>query len=332
MSNAKLETNFDALNSLQVDPFNEHRLLIKRDGSLHTKKINKEKQGYNNYLVQFGTYSPSFPQQRVNIVPPGIYRINQDEQGRIYFLPGSTMADELLTFQDSITNKIFNEVQQFWNNSTKHKFDEKGLVYKRGIILHGKPGTGKTCSIVKIMEKHVQNGGVVIFNPSVNLLVKGINQMREIESDKKILVIFEEFDRIVGDPEFLSLLDGELQLDNIVYIATTNYIDRIPARIRCRPSRFATVVEVGLPTYEHRLQYFKHKMPELSEDNLHRWADNTEGLVIDQLKDIIVSTHCFDLTFDESIQKLREMGEFELNKMEEVKEDENYEDDEVEQD
>lgn len=325
MSNKSNGALFEALKNLQVNPYQDDLIQTNRDGGLKTKKIKQEKQGFSDYLVKHGMFNPSFPQERSSTVPAGIYRISQDETGRIYFVPGSTMADELLTFNDSITDKVFNEVQKFWDNSTKSKFDEKGLVYKRGVLLHGKPGTGKTCLIVQVMEKHVENGGIVIFNPSVSLLVQGINQMREIESDKKILVIFEEFDRIVNSAEFLSLLDGELQLENIVYIATTNYIDRIPARIRCRPSRFATVIEIGKPTYEHRLQYFKHKMPELTDATLVEWATKTEGLVIDQLKDIIVSVYCFDLTFDESLNKLKEMGEFQL-------EDENDLEDESEED
>lgn len=293
-------------------------LLTEPTGKLKVKQIKQEKQGFIEYSTQLGTYCPIIDFSKSKTIPAGIYRLQRDDKGAIHFVPGSTMADELLIFKDSVSDKIYKEVMHFWEHSTKERFDEKGLVYKRGIILYGDPGTGKTATIVQVMEKHVENGGIVLFNPGVGNLVKGITQMREIEPDKKVLVIFEEFDIIVNDSDFLSLLDGELMLDNICYIATTNHIDRIPARIKCRPSRFASVIEIGLPSYAHRLQYFKHKMPELDEKTLDQWTTQTEGLVIDQLKDIIVSTYCFQLSFEESLAKIREMGNIKIDEEEEI--------------
>jgi SpoVK/Ycf46/Vps4 family AAA+-type ATPase len=135
--------------------------------------------------------------------------------------------------------------------------------------------------------------------------------IKDIEPNKKVLVIWEEFDTILRHDEstLLSLLDGEIQVGNIIYLATTNYLAKIPARIKNRPSRFARVIEVSEPNEESRRAFLKAKLHDSDTDKLEPMVQATEGFVIDQIKDLIISVCCFGYPISEAVLKIKQMQE-----------------------
>ena len=275
----------------------------------------KHKKGYSHYenkgnVITFGTPFPQDPQTKLS---PGVYTLGHDRFLGWYVEPTSTKVDGLIDLPDTVSDQILKEVDQFLTIETKEKFDKYNLLYKRGILLHGAPGTGKTCTIFKTMEKMVERGGVVFFNPNPGGLIEVVNNIREIEPDKPIMVVYEELeDWLYDEEQILSLLDGETQLDNIIYLATTNYIDKIPPRLKNRPSRFASVIEVGMPTKEARSIYFNAKLDDDDKENIDEMIEKTENMSIDHLKDLIVSTKCFSNDLDTAIAKLKQMNALDL--------------------
>lgn len=265
--------------------------------------------GYAHYMTDGKNYVPSRNDGMVPTLPPAIYQVDQLQNGELIFRPQPAASDKLINLPNTASDLVLAEINQFWEAKTKEKFDRYGLVYKRGVLLYGDPGTGKTCTIAQVMDKVVNEGGIVLFNPHPQLVVLAAERIREIQPGMKMLIVWEEFDNLVNQSSFLSLLDGQLQLDNVLYIATTNYIDRIPVRVRNRPSRFATVIEIGKPDADTRLAYLKYKLLPEDQQDLNKWVEVSNGMVIDQIKDLIVSVCCFDRSLDEAAKKIHEMNE-----------------------
>lgn len=290
-------------------------------------KLNRVKRGYKEYNLHGGGFflSRGAPPTGKTI-PPGVYSGGSSHAG-LFLVPMNVTTDQLIKMPNTTSEQVVNDLLKFWSPETRAKFDNYGFIYKRGILLYGAPGTGKTCTIASVMEQVVGAGGIVLFNPNSDIVPDLVNGLREIEPNKRVLVVFEEFDERCDDPSFLSLLDGEAQLEDVVYLATTNYIDDVPERIKNRPSRFALVLDVGAPNREARTLFLQAKLKGADLERVEEWADKTEGLVIDQLKDLIVSVCCLDVPLDEAIDKIRKMEAL-AQEREGYDEDDDYDSDE----
>lgn len=271
------------------------------------KKLGSVKTRFNKYFTDGNAFSPRQKLPSVKAIPPGMYNLQTDDQNHVYFQPTQTLSDELIELPDTVSEKVFAEACKFWEGQTRDRFKEHGLVYKRGILLYGKQGTGKTCTIIKLMEKVCADGGIVIFGSRPDIVALAILEVRQIQPDLRILVVFEDFESLCTNTAFLSMLDGEIQVENVVYVATTNHIDEVPDKIKNRPSRFATVIEIDAPSAHARETYLRHKLKDAKEKEINEWVRASDGMVIDQIKDLIVTVKCFDLPLKEAAAKVASM-------------------------
>lgn len=267
--------------------------------------LNKDNYNFIDYSTDGKIYSPSLPVQKVTKLPAGVYNIFRTQSGDLIASSMSVTSDELIKLPNFITQKVIDELDMFWKPETRKRYERRGMVYKRGIILHGHHGTGKSSITIRLMEEQVKAGNVVFFCPAPSVLSEFVKIMRSIEGDRPILVVLEEFEKLIYNDEtgFLSLLDGEMQIDNVVYIATTNHLHKIPDRIKARPSRFATLIEVGLPNAETRKLYIESKTFPDEQVDLQKWVKMTEGCTIDNIKDLIINVFCIGLTLEEALKR-----------------------------
>jgi SpoVK/Ycf46/Vps4 family AAA+-type ATPase len=196
------------------------------------------------------------------------------------------------------------------------------------ILLYGPPGSGKSCIINRVAQRTVEEGGLVLFNPSPRSLQKVFRVLDTLQPETRVLVIFEEIDQLIkdhGEGPFLHVLDGEVQKHNAMFIATTNYYDQVPNRIK-RPGRFAVRSYVGYPSFIAREFYCFTKLKHA--ETAGRIAELTENFSIDQLKEVIRETYCMNKPLTQVIENLRtefqiptEAGEEQGNYVEDSSED-----------
>ena len=243
-------------------------------------------------------------------LPSGIYElILVGQQRQLAFNNITTNHDGLVDLPDAAYERVVSELTLFSTPETKKKFKDRGLLHKRSMILYGPPGTGKTCIVNKVAADVVSAGGIVLFNPDVRFLKDAFQQLSSIQPDIQTLVIFEEFDSYVQEfeSELLSILDGEIQKDNVIYLATTNYIEEVPPRIT-RPGRFSSKIEVGMPTDAARQKFLEEKSG-LKKKELKEWLKVTEGFTIDELTECIKSVCCLNYTLEDTIERITKLKE-----------------------
>lgn len=270
----------------------------------HERESSKRKY-FMQYSVERGShYRPA--SQTAPKLPPGLYSINEDNTG-LFFNKQDIDMSELIRFDDSMANTIIDEFSLFWTK--KDLYQERGEIHKRGFMLWGPPGGGKTSTVSFIMQDFIKDGNV-IFKFSGNLMGM-LQNFRHIEPDRKIMIIMEDIDAYIVDTyaeqAVLDMLDGTIQHSNTIIIATTNYPERLPDRIINRPSRFDRVEYIGTPTKSHRKLYIKTKSRELNAKGINKMANDTEGFTLAHIKELILSTEVFGLGYDETLNRLETM-------------------------
>jgi SpoVK/Ycf46/Vps4 family AAA+-type ATPase len=233
-------------------------------------------------------------------------RINTDE---LYELPTKEIA------------VILSDLKSFWKKKDVYK--KYKLMHKRGILLYGDPGCGKS-GILQLCMKHIINdlSGLVINlkdDESVRGYIDLIPKLRQIEPERPLVVIIEDIDAIAGDSNYvtsqlLNLLDGVKQIENVVYIATTNYPEKLAERITNRPSRFDRRYYVGPPTKEVRMSYLKNKIGEDTDVDFEAWVKDTDGMSMSHLKELFISVFLLDNKYEDAIDHLRELKKSPRNK------------------
>jgi transitional endoplasmic reticulum ATPase len=178
---------------------------------------------------------------------------------------------------------------------------------KRGLILHGVPGNGKTISIKALISALYERN-----EPVPSLYVKSFdarngrnNSIRNIFTQARrmasCLLIFEDLDSLVTETTrsyFLNEVDGLESNDGILMIGSTNYLEQLDPAISKRPSRFDRKYHFKMPEEDERIAYCQYWRNKLATDGgmldfpaevCNVIAKMTEGFSFAYLKELFVN-------------------------------------------
>lgn len=282
----------------------------------------EERIDYTQWIKRgTSTFIPTDNAKTVECVEAGVYNLRFSNNQGFYIFKKTLHLDELLHLPSKAEEDVLDGITKFWEK--KDKFKDYGFIYKRGILLYGPPGTGKTCLINIISSRMVKEHNGVVFviqnGTDLDLYSKFIPEIfRTIEPNRPILTIIEDIDCFctggTTETELINVLDGIEQMENVVYLATTNYTEKLPARLLNRPNRFDRRIKVGYPTAAVREAYIRKKLkPEdlaaiqKSKNPLNVWVSETKNMTLSHLGELIKSVIILDNSFEDSIKLLREL-------------------------
>jgi SpoVK/Ycf46/Vps4 family AAA+-type ATPase len=303
-------TNFNLIGIDLVEQTNSSTI----EQPIRAKNMTEE-DGYNEETLKQAQMWACFNgrytacERAVKQLSPGQYNIQPTDAG-VVFVEHKVNTDRLLNLPDSASEEIIKDIEVFWKKE-KH-FRKLQFLWKRGILLYGAPGGGKTCCVQQVSERIVNKGGISFYVDDPGLGAVGLELFRRIEPTRPILVMLEDLDAIVnrhGESSLLALLDGELQIDNVVFIATTNYPEMLDKRIINRPSRFDIIKQIDMPSPEARAMYLTEVNPRLKrrQKELNTWVEMTKGYSIAHLKELVVGIEVFEVSLEDTITRLNNM-------------------------
>ena len=252
------------------------------------------------------------------ILPPGLYKCITTEKTGYSFQKMLVSTDDLINVPDTASSQVIGEIEKFW--TLKEEFKNRGFLHKRGVLMYGEPGSGKTASIQLLVQQITIDGGIAIYADDPHVLTGCLQMLRRLEPTRRVIVILEDFetltDRQGRENEWLSVLDGESQIDDVVFLATTNYIETLDKRFTDRPSRFDIVVPVPMPGAQARAAYIINKEKSLTPEEVKAWTERSVGFSFAHLKEMIIAVKCLGNDLDETVERLRNMQRRKANSSE----------------
>ena len=317
MTEAEIEKLFDRLEAQGAfgDEFYPEEV---ENSPIKRAKENSETIKMNKYtqwaIHNGGKFTPTL--ETTTKLHPGYYELGVDGNIGVYMEKKEVNTDELYELPSAELIDIIEDIEKFWQR--KDKYTEYNFVHKRGILLYGEPGCGKSATIQLITKYLIENMGGIVINitdgDEVDHYSSMIGKLRMVEPTRPLIVIFEDIDAIASEGSYttsmiLNLLDGIKQIDNVVYIATTNHPDKLEDRITNRPSRFDRRYEVELPNEEVREAYIRKKLTEddLKSVEMEKWLKETEGFSLAHMRELVISVITMDNSFEDTIARLKGM-------------------------
>lgn len=237
---------------------------------------------------------------------PGFYAAIETLAGP-FLIPFSVTNDDILDLPGEKTANILTAIYDFYDKSDT--FKALNFLHKRGMILKGQPGTGKSVIAFKAGRELIQkHGGIVMYATDPYAMDSNLQDIRSVQPDTKILNVIEDIDMMVamyGERKLTAVLDGESSVDGIFTLAITNDDRILSARITSRPSRFDIIETVGVMSKEARISFLQQKATSLTPEQIQVWADKTEDFTVPMLKELMIMVLAYTYPLEESLSRIK---------------------------
>lgn len=298
-----VNTDYDRRENLLMDG----QLLVQKDDIRLIVTVDINMQWRNSVLAEGAAKG----KEKVTNFIAGVLEIAHEQNfyrgkkiefaGRLRLLDVIGRSWESITVDDAIRREIEANTVSFLRR--RQEWEKYGIPPKRGILLSGEPGTGKTVICKALMA---EAEGITCITTTAYALAADeyVTELYELAQDlSPSLVFIEDIDLIGQNREesgyqrgpallaLLAVLDGIEEKKEIVTIATTNCLDALDKALSERPSRFDRVIKLSRPSAEQRLELIRrlcHRIP-LDSANQDYLARRTEGCTPAQVQEIVYS-------------------------------------------
>ena len=172
-----------------------------------------------------------------------------------------------------------------------------GQHLKRGLLLFGPPGTGKTHTVRYLVSRMTGTTVVELSGSALHLIAEACSVARALQP---AMVVVEDVDLIAEDRgmapgrhpllfELLNEMDGLAEDADVVFVLTTNRPDLLEPALAARPGRVDQAVELELPGRAARRLLFELYRGglQVERDAVDDVLDRTDGVTASFLKELL---------------------------------------------
>lgn len=182
----------------------------------------------------------------------------------------------------------------------KDVYRQLGVAWKRGILLLGPPGNGKT-HCIKALVNRLKRPCLYVrtFKSARATMYQSIEAVfAKARQIAPCILVLEDLDSLVDDETrscLLNEMDGFAENEGILTVATTNHPKKLDPALLERPSRFDRKITFALPAREERGRFLTQanakRLPaaQVSEADLDLLADITGGFSFAYLQELGLS-------------------------------------------
>jgi hypothetical protein len=180
------------------------------------------------------------------------------ESARVTFLERPRLARDDVILPDGVLDRIERHVVGI--GELRDVLLAAGRHLKRGLLLHGPPGTGKTHTVRYLIGRLPEATVIVLSGSSLGRAGPAIRLARDLAP---ALVVLEDIDLVAeardmtSGPapllfELMNEMEGMADDADVAFVLTTNRADLLEPALAARPGRVDLAIEVPLPRAEER--------------------------------------------------------------------------------
>lgn len=260
----------------------------------------------------------------------GLFKMVKMGYSSIGIEPAS-FYDEVVMAEYDYTKQIVSRADLFFSKVSFYK--DFGLFPKRGVLLYGSPGTGKTLAISRTC-KHcldsMPNTAVLLwhtdtldssdvsdFLEAIDYEKHGIERLVLVAEDIGGGEVESEATVKKASSSLLALLDNSKGVFTkpTLLLATTNFPENFLEALTNRPQRFDDLIEAHLPNGEFRARFLDFFSKGSITDDVRSEIKmkKYEKMSVAHLKEIVVRKHLDDLTYIEALERVFEQSQRSVN-------------------
>lgn len=207
--------------------------------------------------------------------------VDQHRSIRVEFREVPTIERDAIVLPQGLLDRIEHHTIRF--SEVGERLRKAGRHLKRGLLLHGSPGTGKTLTAMYLVSRMEGRTVLVITGRGAGLIEHACELARYLQP---ATVILEDVDLIAEERErqqpgcgvllfeLLNQMDGIAEDADILFVLTTNRPDILEPALAARPGRIDQAVEVPLPDADGR-----RRLIELYANGLTLEVEDLDALV-----------------------------------------------------
>ena len=174
-----------------------------------------------------------------------------------------------------------------------------GQHLKRGLLLFGPPGTGKTHTTRYLVQQLTGSTVLMLSGQSLHAVGPITTMARDLQPS---VVVLEDVDLVAEDRGYgpgpspvlftlLDAMDGAAADADLLFLLTTNRADLLEPALAARPGRVDVAVEIALPDADGRRRlldvYTRGLRLDLTDDDVDEVVARTEGVTASFVKELV---------------------------------------------
>jgi hypothetical protein len=237
--------------------------------------------------------------RRLNVYRGHLLDVTMNPMGGVSlgFMDPPGLSRDQVVLPESVMERIERHASAIGEN--RQALLRVGQHLKRGLLLFGPPGTGKTHATRYLVGRMVGTTRLVL----TGRVLGAVGSVAELARDlAPSVLVLEDVDLVAEDRTFgmgsnpvlfdlLDAMDGAAPDADLLFLLTTNRADLLEPALAARPGRVDLAVEIALPDRDARgrlLDLYGREVPlSVTPEERRDAVERTEGVTASFLKELI---------------------------------------------